>query len=487
MHVVRRPAAALCAAALGALAVVMLPAVPASADDVRDRQWYLSALDLPELHKITKGEGVTVAVVDTGVDATHPDLRGNVLPGLDLYDDKTKGRVDRATHGTAMASIIAGHGHGTNNADGVLGIAPKAKILPVTIKSNNKNQGIISPQALAVGIKWAVDHGADVVNVSLSSSSNDDLDRAVKYAYENNVIVVASVGNRQDALIGWPARHPGALAVTGTNRKGGLGPESIPAEQTDIAAPSVDIVNAVPGGTYSTSTSTSSATAVVSGAVALVRAKHPTLNSYHMFERILETTRDAGEPGTDQDYGWGVLDLRKAITGQPDGRSKKTAPEPSEPVYSWHQKTDGGSIWEILIPAIGIPVILLILFSPLIVFLIWRRRRKRRRAAEAAAANAPSGGGSSPDGAAALHPAGVHPAANQPTAIQPTAIQPTGAYPAAAYPTATQPTGAGSTGAHPAAAPPTAGQPSAAQPTAGQPTTPVAAADDDAVWRPPAQ
>jgi type VII secretion-associated serine protease mycosin len=462
MHVVRRPAAALCAAALGALAVVMLPAVPASADDVRDRQWYLSALDLPEMHKTTQGEGVTVAVVDTGVDATHPDLRGNVLPGLDLYDDKAKGRVDRATHGTAMASIIAGHGHGTNNADGVLGIAPKAKILPVTIK--NKKQGIISPQALAVGIKWAVDHGADVVNVSLSSSSNDDLDRAVKYAYENNVIVVASVGNRQDALIGWPARHPGALAVTGTNRKGGLGPESIPAEQTDIAAPSVDIVDAVPGGTYSTSTSTSSATAVVSGAVALVRAKYPTLNSYHIFERILETTRDAGEPGKDQDYGWGVLDLRDALTGQPDGRNKKAEPEPSEPVYPWHQKTDGGSIWEILIPAIGIPVIILILFSPL---LIWRRRRKRRRAAEAAAANAPSGGGSSPDGAAALHPAGVHPAANQPTA--------------------TQPTGAGSTGAHPAAAPPTAGQPSAAQPTAGQPTTPVAAADDDAVWRPPAQ
>lgn len=430
MRVVRRPAAALCAAVLGVLAVVTLPAAPASADDIRDREWYLSALEIPAMHKITQGEGVTVAVVDTGVDASHPDLKGNVLPGLDLFDDKTKGRVDRREHGTAMASIIAGHGHGAGNRDGILGIAPKAKILPVAIQA--KNQGIISPQALATGITWAADHGADVINVSLTSSSNDDLDRAVEYAYKKNIILVASVGNRENALIGWPAQHKGALAVTGSDRKGGLGPESIPAEQTDIAAPSVDMMQALPGGKYTSVTSTSAATAVVSGAVALVRAKYPSLSSYEMFERILETTRDAGEPGTDPDFGWGVLDLRKALTGEPDGRRNKASPEPSEPVYAWNVPSDGGSIWEILIPVIALSVFFLLLISPIIFLVVRRRRRKRRQAAAAAA---------------------------------PPTTSDSDVYPGG---------------------PPSAGA-AALQPTVTQPTTPPAVAVDDAVWRPPAQ
>lgn len=417
MRVVRRPAAALWAAALGVLAVVSLPAAPASADDIRDREWYLAALEVPAMHQITQGEGVTVAVVDTGVDATHPDLQGNVLPGLDLFDDKTKGQVDRREHGTAMAAIIAGHGHGAGNRDGVLGIAPKAKILPVAVQA--ANQGIISPQALATGITWAADHGADVINVSLTSSSHDDLDRAVEYAYQKNIILVASVGNRENALIGWPAQHKGALAVTGTDRKGGLGPESIPAEQTDIAAPSVDIMEALPGGKYRAVTSTSAATAVVSGAVALVRAKYPDLSSYEMFKRILETTRDAGKPGTDPDFGWGALDLRQALTGQPDGRGKNADPQASEPVYSWNVPSDGGGIGEVLIPVIAMSVLFLLIVSPIVFFVVRRRRRKRRQAADAAQVTT-SHGGPQPAGGMPLQPTtaqqATSPAATSPAA-----------------------------------------------------------------------
>ncbi|MGW0434907.1 type VII secretion-associated serine protease mycosin [Micromonospora sp. NPDC003197] len=381
MRVVPRPAAALSAFALSLLGALALPAAPAAADEVRDRSWHLDALGLAELHKITQGEGVTVAVIDTGVDATHPDLKNNVLSGVDLHDEKTKGRVDRQGHGTAMASLIAGHGHGPGNGDGVLGIAPKAKILPVTVQS--AKQGIIAPDAVAAGIDWAVDHGADVINVSLSSSSDSDLDRAVDRAYKKNVIVVASVGNRQDLVIGNPARHPGAIAVTGSNLNGELGPESIPAEETDIAAPSVDLQRAVPGGGYSQATSVSGATAIVSGAVALIRAKYPNLSAFDTFKRLLETTKDAGASGRDPDFGWGVLDLRQALTGEPDGRANSTNASPTatpDPLSVWqHQDPDEDWYsWLIL------GVLLLLVAVLVVVVVLVVRRRRRRHAVQAA-------------------------------------------------------------------------------------------------------
>ena len=381
MRVVPRPAAALSALALSLLGALALPAAPAAADEVRDRSWHLEALGLTELHKITQGEGVTVAVVDTGVDATHPDLKGNVLPGVDLHDKATKGRVDRQGHGTAMASLIAGHGHGPGNGDGVLGVAPKAKILPVTVQS--AKQGIIAPDALAAGIDWAVDNGADVINVSLTSSSDSDLDRAVERAYKKNVIVVASVGNRQDLIIGNPARRPGAIAVTGSDRKGGLGPESIAAEETDIAAPSVDLQRAAPGGGYSVATSVSGATAVVSGAVALVRAKYPNLSAFDTFKRLLETTKDAGTPGRDRDFGWGVLDLRQALTGEPDGRGGNTSASPTatpDPLAVWkHQNPDEEWYsWLIL----GVLLLIVAVLIPVVALLL--RRPPRRRTAQTA-------------------------------------------------------------------------------------------------------
>ena len=385
MRAVRRTAAALGAVTIGVLAATTLSPASAQADGTRDGQWYLKTLDVAAAHKVTQGEGIVVAVIDTGVDANHPDLKGNVLPGVDFFDEKTKGRVDRRGHGTGMASLIAGHGHGPGNADGVLGIAPKAKILPVTVAS--KNTEIISPTAVAAGIAWAIDHGADVINVSLSSSSDPELEKAVEKAYRKNIILVAAVGNRSDAIIGWPAKHPGAFAVTGTDRKGGMCSESIPAEETDIAAPCEDIVAAAPGGKYTTGPGTSNSTAIVSGSVALVRAKYPKLSGYDMFERILETTKDAGEPGTDENYGWGILDLNKALNGEPDGRSqKKASAEPTEdPYLSWEGPTESElfwtNVWSTII--VSIPVILIV-----VAVIFFRRRRKRRRAAEAAAAEA---------------------------------------------------------------------------------------------------
>ncbi|GGM60582.1 type VII secretion-associated serine protease [Micromonospora sonchi] len=389
MHVLTRSAAAAALSTVSVLAALALPAAPALADSVRDDSWHVKTLELAEMHKVTQGEGIVVAVIDTGVDAKHPDLKDNVLPGVDLYDDDSLGQVDRERegHGTGVASLIAGHGHGPGNRNGVLGIAPKAKILPVTIKG--KRSPLIAPAALAAGIDWAVDNGADVVNVSLSSSFNDDLNRAVARAYQRNVVVVAAAGNDTDVLVGSPASHPGCISVNGVDRKGVISKKaSVPGTldlRIDIAAPGQDIVLAIPGGRYGTATGSSNSSAIVAGAAALIKAKYPDLTSYQLFQRLLETTKDAGEPGHDFYYGWGVLDLREALTGEPDGRGSRTASAAPAPdgVERWadpREREDGILIfvWSVII------AVLILLVGGVVGTVMLLRGRARRRQAELA-------------------------------------------------------------------------------------------------------
>ncbi|QOC89814.1 type VII secretion-associated serine protease mycosin [Micromonospora craniellae] len=380
MRLLTRPMTTVALTAASVLAALVVSAAPALADSTRDDSWHVKTLELAEMHRISRGEGVTVAVIDTGVDATHPDLRDNVVPGVDLYDDKAKGRVDREGHGTGMASLIAGHGHGPGDGDGVLGVAPKAKILPVTIKS--ERSAVIAPTAIAAGINWAVDNGADIVNVSLGASHNEELNRAVDRAYQRNVVVVAAVGNRKDAIIGNPARHPGAIAVNGTDRAGVISKEAaLPAEEVNIAAPGEDIVQAAPGGRYVTAIGNSGSAAIVSGAMALVKAKYPDLNAYQLFERLLETTRDAGDPGRDLYYGWGVLDLRAALTGEPDGRARSAA-TPDEPeldagLEAARAVEGPGPAETVIVVLIWVGILVLLVGAVTAVILLRRARRAR--------------------------------------------------------------------------------------------------------------
>lgn len=387
MRLAPRPVATIAAAALGAMVALGASVLPASAADRKDA-WHLDALELTELHKITQGEGITVAVIDTGVDASHPDLKNNVLPGEDVYDDESKGHEDRTGHGTAMASLIAGHGHGPGGRDGVLGVAPKAKILPVTVASvgrRNGNVPSISARGVANAINWAIDQGADVINVSLGSPHDSALDQAVERAYQNDVIVVASIGNRQNAVISNPAMHDASLAVAGTDRDGEPSREgSLPAGEIHLAAPAQDLYQAVPGGGYATVTGNSGATALVSGAVALVKSKYPNLSSLDLFKRMVETTRDAGKPGKDLDYGWGQLDLRAALTGEPDGRATRTeAPREPEinPTLARARAYDPEPMNKTLEMVLSIVIVLValgLITTPVLLLLRYRRRRRRQ-------------------------------------------------------------------------------------------------------------
>ncbi|MFE2285876.1 type VII secretion-associated serine protease mycosin [Streptomyces sp. NPDC059443] len=321
----RRRGAAGAGIVLGAL-LVAVAVPPAAADTIRDRQWGLMALRAEEAWGTTRGNGVTVAVLDTGVDSTHPDLAGQVLDGTDLVG-MGAGRGDRAwaRHGTAMAGIIAGHGHGPNRRAGVLGIAPQAKILPVRVILEEGDPGRAKARdskggALAEGIRWAADHGADVINLSLgddSSSAHHEAgeDEAVQYALAKGVVVVASAGNggEQGDHASYPAAYPGVIAVAAVDRNGKKASFSTRSWYATVSAPGVDVVIADPDRSYYEGWGTSAASAFVSGAVALVRSAHPGLSPAQIKKLLESTASDSPAGGRDDSRGFGLVDPAAAL------------------------------------------------------------------------------------------------------------------------------------------------------------------------------
>nr|WP_262387230.1 type VII secretion-associated serine protease mycosin [Streptomyces sp. TRM49041] len=304
----------------------MLPAVPAQADAIRARQWGIEALNTDQAWRTTRGEGITVAVLDTGVDETHPDLADNVLPGKDFIGFGAE-RGDRAwaRHGTAMAGIIAGHGHGPGDGDGVLGVAPEAKILPVRVILEGSDKARSRARhtrgsALAQGIRWAADQGADVINLSLgddSESAHPEAaeDAAVQYALSKGAVVVASAGNggEKGDRVSYPAAYPGVIAVTAVDRLGTHASFSTSRWYATVSAPGVDVVIADPDRKYYEGWGTSAASAFVSGAVALVRAAHPGLTPSQIKKLLADTARDSPEGGRDDEKGYGMVDPAAAI------------------------------------------------------------------------------------------------------------------------------------------------------------------------------
>ncbi|MGW2285820.1 type VII secretion-associated serine protease mycosin [Streptomyces phaeochromogenes] len=311
---------------LMAAAIALLPATAAHADGIRAKQWALDAMHTQEAWQTTKGKGITVAVLDTGVDDEHPDLEGNVLTGKDMVGFGA-GRGDRpwARHGTAMAGIIAGHGHGVGDSDGVMGIAPEAKILPVRVilEDGDSARGKARNtrgNALAEGIRWAADHDADVINLSLGDDSKSahpeaSEDAAVQYALKKGAVVVASAGNggEKGDHISYPAAYPGVIAATAVDRYGTRASFSTRRWYATVSAPGVDVVIADPDRKYYEGWGTSAASAFVSGAVALIKAAHPGLSPAQIKQLLEDTARDAPTGGRDDSRGFGFVDPAAAI------------------------------------------------------------------------------------------------------------------------------------------------------------------------------
>ncbi|MET9217330.1 type VII secretion-associated serine protease mycosin [Streptomyces sp. NPDC088197] len=342
----RRLLGALTSLAAGAAALA-LAAQPAAADAVRNADWALSALHAESAWRTSQGAGVTVAVLDTGVDATHPDLTGQVLTGKDMVGFGA-GRGDRswARHGTGMAAIIAGHGHGPGHDSGVMGIAPKAKILPVRViledKDPQRSKARTSKgNALPDGIRWAVDHGADVINLSLGDDSATAApvaaeDEAIRYALGKGVVVVASAGNGGEEAdrSSYPAAYPGVIAVAAVDRNGQHAAFSTRRWYASVSAPGVDVVIADPDRTYYEGWGTSAASAYVSGAAALIRSADPRLSPAQVKRVLEDTTRDRPKDGRSDEMGTGLIDPAAALKA-----AAKLRPAPPVPAAVGYPRT----------------------------------------------------------------------------------------------------------------------------------------------------
>ncbi|MFF4601162.1 type VII secretion-associated serine protease mycosin [Streptomyces sp. NPDC001339] len=305
----------------------------ASADQIRDAQWPLKAFDAEEIWKISTGKGVTVAVIDDGVNSQHPDLKGNVLQGKDFINGGSTEPEGGDTHGTQMAAEIAGHGHGPGGSDGVMGLAPDAKILPI------RDLGM-KAGGFSNSIRYAVDRGASVINISQTGTSDEGEADAIAYALKRDVLIFAGAGNEGKGgpdAIQYPARYPGVVAVGGVQKTGETWPGSNYGPQVMLTAPAVGIVSAGDKGPslYRKGTGTSDATAYTSAAAVLLRAKFPDLTAGQIVNRLTKTaglpTSAKGTSLPDQKYGYGFIQPLAALKRDiPDGPKNGPLKMPQE-------------------------------------------------------------------------------------------------------------------------------------------------------------
>lgn len=307
-------------ASLAIAASVLVVASPAAADSIRDRQYWLNQYGISSAWNTTKGAGVTVAVIDTGIDGSHPDLTGQVVAGTDVSGvGAPNGQTpvgSSSEHGTMVASLLAGHGHG--NGAGVIGVAPEAKLLAVSMGFGAGN--VSSDDQIATAVRWAVDNGADVINMSLTRNTlewPESWDDAFLYAMQHDVVIVAAAGNRGSGTtqVGAPATMPGVLTVAGVDRNGQASFDASSQGITiSVAAPSEELVGALPGGGYAQWNGTSGATPLVAGLVALVRSAHPELDAGNVINRITATATQVGSDAVSPIYGHGRINAAAAVT-----------------------------------------------------------------------------------------------------------------------------------------------------------------------------
>jgi type VII secretion-associated serine protease mycosin len=315
----RRAGSAVIAGAV--VASTLLAAAPAQADYIREGEYWLDQYGVTEAWETTRGEGVTIAVIDTGIDGSHPDLEGTVVGGTDFSglgarDGQTPVDTGDSGHGTMVASLAAGRGSAVDT--GVIGVAPGADLLSISIGFGSAARD--SDEQVAEAVTWAVDNGADIINMSLTRNTlswPESWDRAFLYAMQNDVVVVAAAGNRGSgtSTVGAPATMPGVLTVAGVDRDGEASMDASAQGITiGVSAPSENLLGAVPGDGVVGWSGTSGATPIVAGVVALVMAAHPDLDAANVINRVVSTATPAGAKGADPIYGFGLIDAAAAVS-----------------------------------------------------------------------------------------------------------------------------------------------------------------------------
>jgi type VII secretion-associated serine protease mycosin len=389
-----RTAAASLAAAVLAVLVPVTPAVAAPArhlaktcgpvitEPLAEPPWPLLRLRPDLAWPLSEGAGVRVAVIDSGVSPNHPSLAPAVLPGADFaVGGGGNGECDENGHGTLIAGIIAGR-ETVSDGYSFHGIAPQAEIVPVRVLRDQQRsfEDDLSPR-IANAIRWAVDVGhANVLNLSLTTTPTPQLESAIRYALDRNVVVVAAAGNEGDSQPGqltYPAAYNGVVAVAGVDTNDQHVQTSSPGNYVDIAAPGIRIAGPAPAGggyVFSEEGGTSFAAAYVSGVAALLLGHDHTLTPAQVEQRI---TRTADHPADEWDsqVGYGVVNPARAVgalgvaTGSPrpaSGQVRLAAPAP-DPQHEVRLE----AAW---ISAVGLAMaILVVLAVP-----VARRGRQRR-------------------------------------------------------------------------------------------------------------
>lgn len=320
-------------AAVAACATVVMLAGPARADAVRNTQmWVLDALHAQAAWRTTQGRGVTVAVLDSGVNPAVSDLAGSVITGPDYTGVGTSpSNPHWGVHGTWMASLIAGHGHG-GGGDGILGVAPRSKVLSIRVVTDPKDPGYRKYEhesdsrvqhALANAIRYATTHHAVVISMSLGyGAPSRPVRDALQYALDRGVVVVASSGNsgetasaRQQghAPYSFPADYPGVLGVGAVARNGSAARFSSYNLSVEVAAPGVKVPAEGRDGQYWLVSGTSPACALTAGVAALIKSRYPRLPPALVDQAITSSTRNRPRGGYDDQVGFGTADAVAAL------------------------------------------------------------------------------------------------------------------------------------------------------------------------------
>jgi subtilisin family serine protease len=289
----------------------------ATNDPLHPQQWSDNLTPYSPVWSCGRGGGVTVAVVDTGVDGAHPDLAGRVTPGGSSLDGAASvtpgtGSLDPNGHGTHVAGIAAAT---ADNGLGIAGVAPGATVLPVRVLSAS---GSGWSTDVAAGIVFAADQGADVINLSLGSGSQStSMANAIDYAHASGVVVLAAAGNSgPTGPTHYPAAGANTVAVASVTSSGAISGFSTWGSFVDLAAPGSSILSTLPGGGYGYKSGTSMATPFAAGVAALMLDANPAMTPDQVAARLVGTANDAGPAGHDVQYGHGIIDPQSAVTGR---------------------------------------------------------------------------------------------------------------------------------------------------------------------------
>ena len=267
-------------------------------------QYVLAELQVAKAQQLATGKNVLVAVIDSEIDAAHPDLGGTVVKSFDALPGTPPPHV----HGTSIAGAIASHGK-------LLGIAPGAEILAVHAFDGASGEATGNSFAIYKGVQWAADNNARIINMSFAGPSDPILARLLAAAYAKGIVLIAAAGNggpQSEPL--YPAADPDVIAVTATDDKDRVFAMANRGRYIAVAAPGVDILSLAPGEAYQLSSGTSIAAAHVSGIAAMLLERNPSLRPADIRSTLIATARQVGPPTPDSDFGAGIANAFRAVT-----------------------------------------------------------------------------------------------------------------------------------------------------------------------------